>query len=104
MISVRVLSNLKGNLNSRRSGGYPNGVEVTLLDGSRKHFLPSELELVGAAAEATLASAPRLQQRLHLDGPYKGYEDIDFSVEANPESFVVSLTACGGLKAALRQP
>lgn len=100
MMGIMVITNIyKQWLYSRRSGGYPNGVEVTLLDGSRKHFLPSELELISRAAEATDHQAPRLELKLHYAGPWRAsYEDVDFTREANPESFVVSLTACRSLK------
>lgn len=109
-IGDRVLARgMEGEVTGLRCRGYPNGVEVRLETGERKHFLPNELSIVAkdlALSNASLADQldlqdPRFKLQLRLKGPWicdgNTMEDVPFNEEVNPASFVVSLTArCDG--------
>ncbi|CAE7202251.1 unnamed protein product [Symbiodinium natans] len=109
---VLVRKFLRATVTGLRSTTFPWGVEVTHADGSRKHYLPSELIKIHGSASASSA-AQRPPERLNLEdasryalrmekaGPWSfagnTLEDTPHTDSANPESFVVSLSArCDG--------
>jgi len=95
-----------------RTGGYPESVEVRHGDGSRRHYLPGELEHLRPmkAASTSSTSTPikfealtQTPPLLSLKGPYsfdgQTFQDEPYCAEANPESFIVSLSVrCTGGK------
>lgn len=111
-IGDRVLARgMEGEVTGLRCRGYPNGVEVRLETGERKHFLPNELSIIARALALSDTASPapealqlqddRFKLQLHLKGPWicdgNTMEDVPFNEEVNPASFVVSLTArCDG--------
>ncbi|CAJ1335166.1 unnamed protein product [Effrenium voratum] len=96
-----------GTVTGKRCCGFPDSVEVVLDSGVRKHFLPDELLPVPSDVVAKPAPLPQLPlledpscYRLLVQhpGPWrydgKTKEDVAFNPEANPDSFVVSVSAC----------